>query len=286
MIGSKLVSTKLPNESSEISKGGGSLASALENYCSAQIALVSEALQRRSHVYRGVHEARKGIRRLRSVIGLWSPHFGEPAARVDGALRRLGRSLSRVRDAKVAIDCARRKAEDAASPEQRALWQRIVIALASARTRTMRRARARDPIFLKRHATITRIARSISILPWTNIDPAMLRARLKRSRKRAGAAADRYLDEPRIIHLHQLRRRLRRYKMQITALTTVVDSSPSARAAKKIDAIIGKYFNAFERITHRVDQLGDLLDKQLLRTAIRRLPEGADRIGALALLRQ
>lgn len=276
----------MPDESNQVSEKGGGLATALEHYCSAQISLVYEGLQRRNHVHRGVHEARKGIRRLRSVIALGSPNFGEAAGRIDGTLRRLGRSLSRVRDAQVARDCASRRAEDAASAEERALWQQIAIELAAARTRTMRQARARDPTFLKRQATIVGIAKSILLLPWTDIDPAMLRTRLKQSRKRAGRAADRYLGEPRLLHLHQLRRRLRRYRMQIAALSTILDSPKSARVTRKIDAIVGKYFNAFERITRRVDQIGELLDAQLLRTAIRRLPASPVRTTALGLLRR
>lgn len=275
----------MPDETSQVAEDA-SLAAALENYCRAQITLVAEALRRRSHVYRGVHEARKGIRRLRSVISLGSPYFGDSATKIDAALRRLGRSLSQVRDAQVAIDCARRKAEDAASPEQRALWQRITTQLAAARTRMMRQARARDPTFRKRQSTIGQIGDGILRLPWANVDPAMLRARLKQSRRRAGRAADRYLDSPRLLHLHRLRRRLRRYRMQITALTTILDSPTSMRVSRRIDAIVGKYFRAFERITHRVDQLGELLDTQLLRIAIRRLSPGADRTAALVLLRQ
>lgn len=276
----------MSDESNPLPKEDASLATALENYCSAQITLVAEALQRRNHVHRGVHEARKGIRRLRSVIALGFPHFSETATRIDGALRRLGRSLSKVRDAQVAIDSGRRKVEDAASPEQRALWQRITEDLAAARTRTMRQARARDPTFQKRQSAIGRIGKNISLLPWNDIDPIVLRTRLRQSRKRAGRAADRYLDKPRLPHLHQLRRRLRRYRMQITALTTILESPTSARVTRKIDAIVAKHFNALERVTHRVDQLGDLLDTQLLRTAIRRLPAGADKTAAIALLRQ
>ena len=279
-------SAELPTESKHVAQDGGSLAAALHKYCSAQIKLVSEALQRRNHVYRGVHEARKGIRRLRSVIALGSSHFGETATRIDGALRRLVRSLSRVRDGQVAKDCALRKAKDAATPEQRALWQRITTRLASARTRTMRRARAKDPNFLKRQSAIERIGGSISMLPWVEVDPAMLRARLEQSRKRAGRAADCYLYEPRVLHLHQLRRRLRRYRMQITALTTILESPTSTRVTRKFAMTVEKHFIAFGRITRRVDQLGELLDTQLLRTAIRRLPASADRAAALFLLRQ
>ena len=263
-----------------------SFAAALVSYCRAQITLVTDGLKRRNHVHRGVHQARKGIRRLRSVIALGSPHFRADATSIDRSLQRLGRSLSQVRDAQVAIDCVRRRAEDAASPEQRALWQRLTSHLAKARTRTMRQARARDPTFGKRQATMERIGKRILLLPWAKLDPVLLRARLKRSRKRAGRAADRYLDEPRLLHLHRLRRRLRRYRMQIAALHSIVESPTTSRAGRKVDAVLGDYLDGFERITHRVDQLGDLLDAHLLRTAIRRLPAGADRTAGLALLRE
>jgi hypothetical protein len=148
----------------------------------------------------------------------------------------------------------------------------------------MRQARARDPTFRKRQAVMGRIGKSILLLPWTELDPALLRTRLKQSRKRAGRAADRYLDEPRLLHLHRLRRRLRRYRMQIAALNSIAESPTRSRAGRKVDAILGDYLNAFQRITHRVDQLGDLLDTHLLRTAIRRLPASPDRTAGLSLL--
>ena len=276
----------MPVEANRFAKEDRSLARALVNYCGAQITLVSDGLKRRSHVNRGVHEARKGIRRLRSVIALGSPHFRAEATRTDRSLRRLCRSLSQVRDAQVAIDCVRRKAEDAASPEQRALWQRLTSRLVTARTRTMRQARASDPTFGKRQAAIGRIGKSILSLPWIELDPALLRTRLRQSRKRAGTAADRYLDDPRLLHLHRLRRRLRRYRMQIAALNSIVESPAAAHAGRKLDAILGESLNTFERISHRVDQLGELLDTHLLRIAIRRLPASPDRTAGLALLRR
>lgn len=124
------------------------------------------------------------------------------------------------------------------------------------------------------------------MLPWAQVDLAMLRAQLGKSRKRAGRAADRYLDEPRVLHLHRLRRRLRRYRMQLTALRSILESTTSTPVTTNLAMIVDKYFDAFERITRRVDQLGELLDTKLLRTAIRRLPPSADRTAALVRLRQ
>ena len=278
--------SQLPARLSRHVKKDTVLGVALATYCSAQIALVSEALQRRAHVYRGVHEARKGIRRLRSVIVLGTAHFGPTGAGVDGALRSLGRSLSVVRDAQAARDCAHRKVEDAASPEQRALWQRMTIQLASARSRTMRQVRAKDVAFLQRQSAIARIGERISLLPWTDVGLRAVRAQLRRSAKRAGRAADCYLEEPRLTSLHRLRRRLRRYRMQIEALSTIHDAPASAPVNKDIVASVGKYLSWFKQISRRVDQLGELIDLHLLRTALRRLPASADRTLALASLRQ
>jgi CHAD domain-containing protein len=276
----------LPVETKQLAENRLGLAAALANYCSAQAALVADALRRRAHVHRGVHEARKGIRRLRSVVALGFPRRAGAVAKTDAALRRLGRSLSRVRDAQVALDCVRSLAHSATNRGQRALWQRITTRLVAVRRRTMRQARARDPEFRRRQAAIARIGKSLRLLPWPDIEPAELRARLKHTRNRVGRAADLFLYEPKLLHLHRLRRRLRRYRMQITALATILDSPVPVRDSAKIKPIVRGHTQAHGRVSHRVDQLGALLDIHLLRTAIRRLPASPDRTQGLALLRK
>ena len=275
----------MSRKSNPLGRNDDALAVALARYCGAQVALISAALQRRSHIHRGVHEARKGIRRLRSVIALGPAQLGHSAVGVDGALRRLGRGLSTVRDAQVVRDCARKRAKTAASAEQRALWLRITGQLASARSRAMRKVRARDKGFADRQLAIERIGKKISQLRWADINLATIHAQLRSSAKRAGRAADRYLAEPRLLSLHKLRRRLRRYRMQIAAISATLEPPTPAAVRDEVQAIIARHLNMFERLARRVDQLGELLDLHLLRTAIRRLPSSPDRSLALRLLR-
>jgi CHAD domain-containing protein len=266
-------------------------AHALWRFCQTQLVRVDAALRPNAHPHRGVHDARKGIRRLRSVIALGAPRFEDAAEKIDRALQRLGRGLSKLRDAHVAVDLARDKMREAVDATQRTLWQHIVEMLVFARTQVLHDARAADADFLRRRQRVARIAEAISALRWDELDTATLRRQLARSRKRAERAARRSDENPDLQRLHTLRKRLRRQRMQITALSTILDpSSEKTQADFTVDANaefrsdVARHATTHAHIVQQVDTIGAVLDAGLLRLAVRRLARGEHRSAALALL--
>lgn len=78
-----------------------------------ELAQIEAALSRSRSRHRGVHEARKAIRRLRALLGLGDDIFGAAGEAIDEQLSRVGKSLSTLRDAQVVVDTTRRCADEA-----------------------------------------------------------------------------------------------------------------------------------------------------------------------------
>jgi hypothetical protein len=260
-------------------------ASALQDYCAGQIAHIATALGRRTHPHRSVHEARKGIRRLRSVLAFGAKRFGAGGEKIDRALQRLGRGLSRLRDAHVALELARARWRDAADAAQRTLWSDIIALLTAQRAQVLQRTRAQDAQFRKRLAVVARAGAAIAALPWQRIDNTTLRAQLARSRRRADRAARRARRDPLLPAQHRWRKRLRRQRMQITALLGILDAAPPSTQTARLRALVEDDAGSLQAITAQVDTIGKLLDAKLLQLAVRRLPQVPARKVALARLR-
>ena len=92
-----------------------------------------------------VHEARKAIRRLRSLLGLCEARL-DGVANVDGRLRALGRSLSALRDAQVSVDTAVQMAHRHGAD----VWQPAVDRLEARRLKIVAAALAKDAGFARR----------------------------------------------------------------------------------------------------------------------------------------
>jgi len=264
-----------------------SVGMALRDFCLDQVLHIDVALSRHAHPHRGVHEARKGIRRLRSALALGAPGFGSAAAKIDRTLQRLGRSLSSLRDAHVAVELARRRAKRATDPALRATWRYAAAALVRARTKVLHRELSDDAEFAARRAALARCARKVMRLAWRSLDTSTLSAQLAYSRKRADRAAARIDADVSLAQLHRVRRRLRRHRMQVSALTALLDpqANPPVHAAAGFRASVAAYASTFEELSARVDTLGARLDRSLLRDALRELPREHECKAALAALR-
>jgi hypothetical protein len=129
---------------------------------------------------------------------------------------------------------------------------------------------------------------AIAALPWRALDTTTLSAQLAHSRKRADRAALRCDRKPELKRQHQLRKRLRRHRMQITALSELLlPTAPVAvDAPAGFRAHVAAYAGTLDEIARRVDAIGARLDTALLRRAVRCLPSGHERKAALALLRR
>lgn len=208
----------------------------------------------------GVHEARKSVRRLRSLLALGRRALGKDAVdAVDHELRALAKGLSTLRDGQVVQDTARQLARDAADAEEAASWEALLPLLDARQQHRLADALREDPGFMRRQAQAHRLAEQLQQLPWQRLHPDDMRLRLARSMRRQARAQDVALASSRVDDLHDWRRRSRRLRMQVSAL-------------RKLDVRVRRSdHDATAHLRHvarLVDQLGALQDLALLRQSL------------------
>ncbi|HVI56262.1 MAG TPA: CHAD domain-containing protein [Luteibacter sp.] len=81
-----------------------------------ECAKADRALADAANRHKGIHEARKAIRRLRSLLRLVAPVLGDTIDAIDSRLRRLARGLSALRDAHVVVNTAELAAGEVPTP--------------------------------------------------------------------------------------------------------------------------------------------------------------------------
>lgn len=243
----------------------------LREVARSEIKSIKRALRARAP-HRGVHEARKAIRRLRSLLALGGETFAVEAERIDRALAGLSTSLGTLRDAQVAVQEATRLLADAREPKSRNLWRITRRQLIDARRAGLTEALAKDPGFCRRIAKADRVAESLESLSWCTLTPAAIRVALDRSARRVRkaeriAAGKRACASER----HRLRRRVRRLRMQLQTLTEVhaINKRPADRRSMFASVPELPPLPTLIRLT---DTLGAEQDVRLLAAAVQRLP--------------
>ena len=207
----------------------------------------------------GVHEARKAIRRLRSLLALARRALGKDAIDpIDVELRALAKGLSALRDAQVVQDTARACARDAEGKAEAHSWEALLPLLAESPQHVLAAALRDDPGFMQRQAQAHRHADRLRVLPWHQLAAADLRRAVLRSMRRQANAQAAALASGRLEHLHAWRRRSRRLRMQLSTLRKLRVHAQPGRA----DAA------TLRHVAQLVDQLGVLQDLALLEQAL------------------
>lgn len=205
----------------------------------------------------GVHEARKSVRRLRSLLALGRRVLGkEGVDAIDHELRALAKGLSALRDGQVVQDTARQLARDA---DEAASWEALLPLLAARQQQRLADALRDDPGFMRRQAQAHRLAEQLQQLPWQRLHPDAMRLRLARSMRRQVRTQEVALASGRVDDLHDWRRRSRRLRMQASALRKLhvrVRQSDHDTTAH------------LRHVARLVDQLGTLQDLALLRQSL------------------
>lgn len=250
---------------------GSRLGRLLQHECQAAI----DALAAGGDVHAQVHEARKAIRRARSLIALVEPELDAEAA--DAILKRTGDSLGALRDARAvtltAIGLHKRRPDPG--------WAQAASALARRADRLVARELALDPGFAKRRRAIRRAARQLEALPWNALESAGIRAGLVRQGRRADKAAQRARKSPEAQNLHRWRRRVRRLRMQVDALAQlkirILDQDPVvARRLHRLSDELG----AHQDLAVLVDTLRRMRTLECRRELVERIESGAVRVEA------
>ncbi|MEL1263166.1 CHAD domain-containing protein [Pseudoxanthomonas putridarboris] len=226
-------------------------------------AVLTASLARAPSDPRGVHEARKAVRRLRSVLALARDPLGEPARALDRQLRGIAKGLSALRDGQVVQETAASIARESQDSEDAANWRLIVDALAQRQARLLASTLEKDPGFARRQTQAHRHAERLGQLPWQNVHAADLRRALEKSARRQQRAQHAALASGQADDLHDWRRKSRRLRMQLNAMKKLrLRALPHGTQALPGSA---------KHITQLVDQLGALQDLELLHKALRAL---------------
>jgi hypothetical protein len=241
-----------------------SIAEALASFavreCHAAMRALSDSKQR----HRGVHEARKAIRRLKSLLILAAEPFADSLPSIEGILARLANGLSPLRDAYVAVNTARAVAGPSPSPE----WQHVIEALEHRSEGRLAAVLARDPRFLKRRRELRDLIGAIEALPWQAVRRDTVEQAIAHSERRVAKAHKRASHDPSPANLHRWRRRARRLRMQLDVwrkVLKVAGKSSHHRAHEDKAAA-----HAMAKLS---DALGAKQDLRALRAALRSLRE-------------
>jgi CHAD domain-containing protein len=240
------------------------IAAALAIFAARECRAADRALADAKRRHRGIHEARKAMRRLKSLLVLGGEPFADALPEIEATLGRLATSLSPLRDAQVAVNMARALAGPSPSDE----WLHAIGALENRSEGRMAAALHKDPRFLKRRHQLRELATAIEALPWRNARRDTIEHILARSERRVAKARKRVAHTASPANLHRWRRRARRLRMQL-------------EVRRKLHKATGKSFQqpahqdkADARAMSKLsDALGTKQDLRALRSVLRSLGE-------------
>jgi len=252
------------------------LAQALHDACVQEIAAADAALAAAArNPHRRVHQARKALRRARVLLALIAR--ADPAfAAVDAKLRRAARSLSRLRDAAVAVETftwlmkrkALRGTVDASVPLRDDLVRCRDLLLAE--------HRRDDPGFVNLRRYLQRARDAASALSWSHADPRAVARGLARSRRRI-AKIDEHARRSNEEHVrHRWRRRLRRYSDQHALIAEILgpnggcDGADAGELLRRLSRKGLLDAAADKRLAATAHALGLEHDARLLRQIVRK----------------
>jgi CHAD domain-containing protein len=234
---------------------------------------IGRALAAKRRIHPAIHEARKGIRRLRALLALVAHRVPE-AGKIDLSLEKLGDGLSLPRDAHVVVDTARR-----ISVQHRKRWKPAIEALTALRDARLGRLLAADPGFLKRRALLRRLEAQLEFLDWSKLRLDDFKTGIDDSQRRVASAEKRAAVDPTPENTHRWRRRVRRLRFQLEALGKV---SPNT-----LNAFSRKHPGRDPKALHKLgDALGDRRDEQMLESALKRMPGLSNRTELMAQLKR
>lgn len=214
--------------------------------------------------HRGIHEARKAIRRLRSLLSLVSGAVGHDTAKIDLALQKQAKRLCALRDSHVVVGMA----EKLAASDDTGEWAVAAQVLDVQRDLLLEVELTKDPGFARRIAAIGDIAAVFDKLCWKRLTQNALQRAIKKSQQRVSTAKQDAADSGTPTSLHRWRRRVRRLRMQLDAVQAL-----NKLAGVRIKATDSHKNKSSKTLAKLADQLGWQQDLHVLRAALKTFPD-------------
>src|SRR4051812_17816611 len=130
---------------------------------------------RGGRVHEGVHQARKSLRRTRATLALGGAVLGPGAELIDREIRRVTRSLSKMRDAQALVETLDRLIAKGKAPEALPVLRRARRTGAIARVESARRELASDPGLARKRAMLATLRAALPALPWESLTETRVR---------------------------------------------------------------------------------------------------------------
>lgn len=206
--------------SKSVEESGQAIGQQLHDLTAEQLTLAAKHLARLDEdIHRGVHEARKSMRRARAVLALGRKTLGRQARHLSEAIGRLGRGLSPLRDAQALVETLERLSRKEAALD--AVIPQAIDAAKQRRTQVLAGVLARDPGMQSRQRRILAFVRQLAALRWHRVTINSIDKSLERSRKRADKAEAAAQRSQEAEVWHTLRRKVRRVRQQYGMLDEI-----------------------------------------------------------------
>jgi CHAD domain-containing protein len=240
------------------------LGSALETLVSKECHTLQRALTARKDRQKGIHDARKSCRRLRSALPLLPSSASTEA--LDQSLRDLLHSFAPLRDAYMATRTARLLA----THHQTRMTPSILHDLDERAERTLNTALDDDPDWRDRRAEAHRIIPALKALPWRAIHTSSARKTLKKAKRKMKKARGEAQAQRTPEDFHRWRRRARKLRYQLQWLRNARRDAGMKKTKTKA------YGDRARQLRSLTDQLGWRQDFQIFMQAVERLPDNAE----------
>jgi CHAD domain-containing protein len=192
------------------------------------------------HRHKGVHQARKSIRRVRSILALVGTALGPGAEALTYLLSEINQGLSRTRDAQALVEAIDHLSAQTHEQKWLAILGRARRNAVAARHGVLREALAADPDLLQARGLLMQTKAALEGLPWEAVTRQELEAafflsreQTRKAAKKAGKTGD---DED----WHRWRRKARRQSQQQRILAEAGIESSVKYDDKDIATLLGK----------------------------------------------
>lgn len=199
-----------------------SAGAALRRLAEGELLHAIDCLGRKAgHLHKGVHLARKSIRRVRSLLALAGPVLGPGAEALNQHLSKINRSLSSLRDAQALVEAIDHFSARNRNENWLAVLGRARNSAVQARMEALKDQMSLDPGFEQVQGLLIQTAAALLELPWDELDEVALKAAFARSRKKTRKASLSAVATEDDEDWHRWRRKARRQTQQHRLLAEV-----------------------------------------------------------------